>query len=122
MEYEQLRKLRGGDGVVRGDEDGLLCQAIDDDEDGGETIRFGKLLDEVHGDGVPWSVCDGELLEHAVQAMPLGLRTCTGGAGPTVFTNELMDLGPRILAANDLEGLVLPKVAHSGVVMGYESF
>ena len=58
---KELGKLRGSDGVVSWNEYPLLRQAVHDDEDGGKSIRGGKLLDEVHGNRVPWASGDREL-------------------------------------------------------------
>ena len=63
MRNKELGELRGSDGVMSQDEYSLLLQAVHNDEDGGESIRGGKLLNEVHGDRVPWVSRDGKLLE-----------------------------------------------------------
>ena len=60
---EELGKLRGSDGVVSWNEYPLLRQVVHDYEDGGKSIRGGELLDEVHGDRVPWASGDWELFE-----------------------------------------------------------
>ena len=60
---EELGKLRGSDGVMSWNEYSLLRQAVHDDEDGGKSIRGGELLNEVHGDRVPWASGDRELFE-----------------------------------------------------------
>ena len=62
MEYEEFSKLRRVDGVMSGDEDGLLGETINDDENGGEAGGGWELFDEVHGDGVPRLIRDRELL------------------------------------------------------------
>ena len=63
MHNKELGKLRGSDGVVSQNEYSLLRQAVHDDEDGGESIRGGELLNEVHGDRVPWASGDRELFK-----------------------------------------------------------
>ena len=60
---EELGKLRGSDGVMSRNEYPLLQQAVHDYEDGGKSIGGGELLDEVHGDRVPWASRDRELFE-----------------------------------------------------------
>ena len=57
---KELGELRGSDGVVSQNEYSLLRQAVHNDEDGGKSIG-GELLDEVHGDRVPWTSGYGEL-------------------------------------------------------------
>ena len=61
MHNKELCKLRRSDGVIGWNEYSLLRQAVHDDEDGGKSIGGGELLDEVHGDRVPWASRDGEL-------------------------------------------------------------
>ena len=41
---------------------GIFGKSVDYHEDGGETIRRWELLDEIHGDGVPWMNWDWELV------------------------------------------------------------
>ena len=59
---EELGELRGSDGVVSWNEYSLLRQVVHDNEDGGKSIG-GELLNEVHGDRVPWASGDRELFE-----------------------------------------------------------
>ena len=60
---EELGELRGINGVMSQNEYSLLRQTVHDDEDGGKSIRGGELLDEVHGDRVPWASRDQELFK-----------------------------------------------------------
>ena len=60
---KELGELRGSDGVVSRNEYSLLQQVVHDDEDGGKSIGGGELLDEVHGDRVPWVSGDWELFK-----------------------------------------------------------
>ena len=46
-----------------GDEDGLLGKPVNDDQDGCEARRRGELLYEIHQDGIPRLLQDGELFE-----------------------------------------------------------
>ena len=48
VEKEQLCQSGGIDGVMRGDEDALLGQAIHDNKDGGESGRGRKVFNEIH--------------------------------------------------------------------------
>ena len=50
MQYEELGKLGGHDGVVSGNENGLLGQLINDDQNGGKAVGEWKLFNEVHRD------------------------------------------------------------------------
>ena len=61
MHNEELGELRGSDDVVSRNEYSLLRQAVHNDEDRGKSIGGGKLLDEVHGNRVPWASRDWEL-------------------------------------------------------------
>ena len=58
VEQEELCKLRGRDGVVGRDENGLLGQLVNHDKDGGEARRGWELLYEIHQDGIPGSGWD----------------------------------------------------------------
>ena len=60
---EELGELRGINGVMSQNEYSLLRQTVHDNEDGGKSIRGGELLDEVHGDKVPWASRDQELFK-----------------------------------------------------------
>ena len=50
-------------GVICQNEYSLLQEAVHDNEDGGESIGGRELLDEVHGNRVPWVSRDGELFQ-----------------------------------------------------------
>ena len=54
MHNKELGELRGSDGVMSWNEYSLLQQVVHDNKDGGKSIRGGELLDEVHGNRVPW--------------------------------------------------------------------
>ena len=117
MEYEEFSKLRRVDGVMSGDEDGLLGETINDDENGGEAGGGWELFDEVHGDGVPWLIRDGELLESSVGTMTRGFRTATSSTRFDIVLHEGADSGPSILAADKFQSLVDAKVTGERVVM-----
>ena len=59
-----------------------------DDQDGVEAGGWRKFLDEVHGDGVPGSFWDWELLQESIGLVMLWLGSHTGGAGLAVVLNE----------------------------------
>ena len=50
MEDEKLCKVTGGDSVMGQDKWRLFGQPVNDNQDGGITQGWGKLLYEVHGD------------------------------------------------------------------------
>ena len=75
-------------------EDTLLAETINDDEDGGKSVGLGKLLDEVHGDGVPGTIGDWELLHRSVGLVTRGLGTPAGGIRCTVVLDERTEIGP----------------------------
>ena len=68
MEYEQLCKLRGSDGMVCWNEYGLLCKLVYNNENGCVTWRLWKFLNEIHRNGIPRpgvlmvNECDGFVL------------------------------------------------------------
>ena len=61
MHNEELGKLRRGNGVLN--EYSLLQQAVHNDKGEGKSIGGRELLDEVHGDRVPWASRDWELFK-----------------------------------------------------------
>ena len=117
MEYEEFSKLRRVDGVMSGDEDGLLGETINDDKNGGEAGGGWELFDEVHGDGVPWLIGDRELLESSVGAMTRGFRMVTSSTGFDIVLHEGVNSGPSVLAADKFQSLVDAKVTRERVVM-----
>lgn len=117
MEYEEFSKLRRVDGVMSGDEDGLLGETINDDENGGEAGGGWELFDEVHGDGVPRLIRDRELLESSVGTMTRGFRTVTSSTGFDIVLHKGANSGPSILAADKFQSLVDAKVTGERVVM-----
>ena len=54
-------------------ENTLLAETVNNDEDGSKSVGLGKLLDEVHGDGVPRTRRDRKLLERSVRLVELRL-------------------------------------------------
>jgi hypothetical protein len=48
MQYKEVGEFSRGDGIMSGDEQGLFGEPINNNEDGVETGRGGKFLDEVH--------------------------------------------------------------------------
>ena len=76
-------------------EDTLLGESIDDDQNSGESEGLRKLLDEVHGDGVPGLLGDRELLESSVWLVPGRLGSLTSRAGLAIVLDKPADSGLR---------------------------
>ena len=110
MQEEQLSELRGRDGIVRGDEYGLLRQPINDYENGCEAQRGGELLDEVHGDGIPWSFGNWELFEQPIGSVTRGFCSGAGGAGFDVVFDVFPYAWPSVIAADEFESVALTEV------------
>ena len=71
----------------------------------------GEVLDEVHGNGVPWAFRDRELLEESVGFMSGCLGTLAGGTGVAEFLDEGPKVGPDIFPSDYHEGFVLSGVS-----------
>ena len=55
MKHEEFGKYWSSDCVKGGDEDRLFGESVHDDEGGIIAGGWWEFLDEVHGDGVPWT-------------------------------------------------------------------
>ncbi|EPS93899.1 hypothetical protein FOMPIDRAFT_1135288 [Fomitopsis schrenkii] len=97
MEYKQLGEFRSGECIVCRDEDTLLGDAVHYDEDGGKTVGIWKLLNEIHGDGVPGPFQDRKLLEGAIWKVTWNLGSSAGGTGFAVIPDEEAASGPRVV-------------------------
>ena len=86
----------GCDGIVYGNKYGFLGQLVNDYEDGCGAQKGGKLLNEVHEDGIPWSFGDQELFEQSVGVVTRGFSSGTGGAGFDVVLDVLLYTWPSI--------------------------
>lgn len=87
-------------------EDTLLAETVNDDKDGGKSVGLGKLLNEVHGDGVPGTFSDRKLLQKSIRPMSAWLTTKTLDTGLAVVLSELTDLRPDIVTQYQLGGLL----------------
>ena len=117
MDNEEASKLGGREVRVRRDEDGLLGQAVDDNENVGEPTRGGELLDEVHGDGLPRAKGNGKLLQETIGLVTRSLRTAASRAGVDVVCDERTQFGPNIITADQFDRLVTTKVTSEGVIV-----
>ena len=98
-------------------EDTLLGESIDDDQNSGESEGLRKLLDEVHGDGVPGLLGDRELLESSVWLGPGRLGSLTSRAGLAIVLDKPADSRPRILASDELQRLVKAIMIRERMIM-----
>ena len=98
-------------------EDTLLGESIDDDQNSGESEGLRKLLDEVHGDGVPGLLGDRELLESSVWLMPGCLGSLTSRARLAIVLDKSADSGPRILSPDKFQRLVKAIMTRERVIM-----
>ena len=88
----------------------MLGQPINDYEDGCEARRGGELLDEVHGDGIPWSFGNRELFEQSVGSVTGSFCSGAGGAGFDVVFDVFPYTWPSVITANEFESAALAKV------------
>ena len=95
----------------------MLRKAVYYDQDSGEAGGRGELFYEIHGDGIPWSLGDGELLEHTVGTVTRGLRASTGGAGLDVVFDVHAYSWPCIFASDEVECAALPIVTRKRMVV-----
>jgi hypothetical protein len=100
VDKKELGKLQSSDSIVGGDENALFGQSVYDDQDGGEAIGVGELLDEVHGDGVPGFLGDRKLLEGPIGTMTWNLGSSASGAGLAVILDKRPNLRPGVLSAD----------------------
>ena len=62
MSDEGIGDVGCSSSVVCWNEYAFLRESIDYDQDGGETVRNGQLLDKIHANGMPWTIGYGEQL------------------------------------------------------------
>ena len=58
MEDKETSEFWSVDSINGQNEDGLFGGTVDDDQDGGKAVGVRELLDEIHGDGIPWALGD----------------------------------------------------------------
>ena len=93
---------------------------IYDDQDGVEAGGRRKFLNEIHGDGVPGSFWDQELLQESIGLVTLWLGSHTGGAGLAVVFNKGAEEQPSVVVMDELKGFVLAKVSGDQMVVFVE--
>ena len=77
MEYEETGQLYRGKSVVGQNEDSLLGELVNDNKDGCESSRGGKLFDEVHRYGIPGTCGNGKWFEESIGFVPTRLDLTT---------------------------------------------
>ena len=82
-------------------EECLFRQSINDHEDGGEAFQRRKLLNEVHGYGVPWFLQYGELFQESKRMVSGCLGTGTGCARTDIVLDEGADAQPGIFPTDE---------------------
>ena len=98
-------------------EECLFRQSINDHEDGGEAFQRRKLLNEVHGYGVPWFLQYRGLFQESEWTMSGCLGMGTGCARTNVVLDEGMDALPGIFLMDEFQGSVLPEVASCRMIV-----
>ena len=117
MEHEKTSKVFGGTSVIGGDENTLFRETVNNDKDCVEAIGVGESFDEVHGDGVPRTWRNRELLECAVGFMSLRFGSHTGSTRFAVLLDEGTHVGPNVVLSDGVECLVNSGVSCKNVVM-----
>ena len=84
----------------------MLAEAINYDEYCGVTLGAGKLFDEVHGNGVPRTGRNRELLYCSVGLMSRSLGALTRSARATIVLDKGAEVRPGELPSDEGEGLV----------------
>ena len=92
-------------------------QSINDHKDGSEAFQRRKLLNEVHGYGVPWFLWYGELFQEPKRTVLGCLGMGTGCARTDVVLDKGADARPGIFLTDESEGSVLPEVASCRVIV-----
>ena len=95
----------------------MLSEPVDYHQDRGVASGVRELLDEVHGDGVPGSLGDRELLQSTVGEMPGNFSSRTGSTGLTVVPDEESKSGPGVVPQDQGLRLVLSPVSGSRMVV-----
>ena len=95
----------------------MLREAVYYDQDSGKARGCGELFYEIHGDGIPWLLRDGELFEHTVGAMTWGLRASTGSAGLDIVLDIRVYSWPCVFTSDEVECTALPIVTQKWMVV-----
>ena len=99
------------------DEYAGLGQAIDDDENGGKAVGKGKLLDEIHGDGIPRALGNGQRLKSAVRLVATGFIPTTSDARLNISAYRSPEVWPVVVAGHHGESLVLTGMSGEDMIV-----
>lgn len=75
------------------------------------------MLNEIHGDGIPWLLRNWELFEQSVWAMSRNFGIGAGGTGTDVVFDIGPDAWPSVAVTDKLKGTVLAKMTREGMVV-----
>ncbi|KIJ12689.1 hypothetical protein PAXINDRAFT_82472 [Paxillus involutus ATCC 200175] len=117
VEEKDLCKSRRVYGVVCQDEYSLLGKAVNDYQDSGETARGREFLNEIHRDGVPWLIGNGELFKQPIGSVSRGFGSGAGSTGTDIVLYKCSESWPSIFLMNQLESLILSEVSGQGMVV-----
>ena len=82
------------------DEYALLREAVDNNKDGGVSAGEREVLNEVHGDGVPWSLWHRKLLEESIGTMMQSFGTSAGSTGADKLLHKISELWPGVFTSD----------------------
>ena len=95
----------------------MLRKAIYYNQDSGKARGRGELFYKIHGDGIPWSLGNGELFEHTVWTMMQGLRTSTGSAELDIVFDICAYSWPCVFVSDEVECTALPIMTRKRMVV-----
>ena len=98
----------------------LFGEMINNNQDRSVTGRLGLLLYEIHGDGIPWPLGNGKLLEKPVWShwsVAHGFGARTNGARFAVVFDIGRESGPVVIEANLVKGFGLTVMSCKWMVM-----
>ena len=98
MGYEERSQIGRSDSIVSRDEDTLFSETIYHYQNSCEATGWGELLDEVHGDRIPWLSGDWELLECSIGLMARSFVSRTTGTGPNILIYHRPNIWPGIVS------------------------
>src|SRR6266540_3493925 len=98
MEYKEAGQLYCGKSVVGRNEDSLLIEFVNDNKDGCESSRGGKLFDEIYRYRFPETCGNGKWFEESIGFVLTRLDLTTDCARVAVVFNEGLHTGPDIIS------------------------
>lgn len=98
-------------------ENALLGRSIYDDKNRCIAIGVRELLDEVHGDGIPWLRRNRERLKQSVGTTLQSLVAFTSNTRLNIGVYKVSDSRPGIVASDCFKGSVLTEVTRQDMIM-----